>query len=139
MLHQDSNVDWPSAVLLADALDEPFSEITVITARKFFFTTACDMARQQLNDPAESEVHTLAAALIANRSVTIKEHVTIDDDGITVCLNVRDPEDESVPWKSIRYLQQALDQLDGQHGTVTFGEPLAFALVDVGSVKLTAS
>lgn len=128
------------AVFLAESLNEPFTEVTVITTKQRQVETAAEYVKRAFGSSVTNAQHyVMVAAVLTKGLVSAQESVTVDDDQITICLNVDTTDDEMVPLKSVRYLQQALDVLNGASGSVLFGSPIHYGPLDTGSIKIPTS
>lgn len=133
MINQQSHKSpsWSDLYFYADAAREPFEDVTVVTARSQYFDLvyqiAADSVYRHTGMLSTSAVEPVAMALIASRKVHVQEHVRVDSTGITVCLDVPDTTNDDMMWRALDLVQQALDQLNGDEGTVYFGEDLWFS------------
>lgn len=121
---------WPEVVFAAEAAKEPFEDVTIVTARSVFLDVALQAAAhicvEEGHALSEDKVMKVARTLIAAQKIVVQEHVRINPEGITVCLNVEDVDGEDVPWKALDYVARALDSLNGAHGVVLFSDDLRF-------------
>lgn len=128
-----NRISWPAAYLAATSAQEKFEEVHVVTAKSEFVSKAHELAATALADQVFSEqaVNALARQMIIAQRISVQESVTIDDVGMHVCINADSVEDDNVMWRALDMLADAMYQLDGNQGTITYGEPLAFGLSDV--------
>lgn len=125
--------DWADAVFTASSMDEPFEDVTIVSTLQEFVKTAFEVAASVMYESQHKldelhEVRQCAAILINEGKIVVQEHVTVTTMGITVCLNAPALDDDQVAYRAMTMVAEALDQLDGNHGTVKFGEPLRHSL-----------
>lgn len=134
-LHESTPTDWPRVIFAAEATDEPFEDVNVVTAKAAFVNLALQAAADILHTEGHTltteKVQKIACALVEARKVMVQEHVRVNQDGITVCINVEDIEAETVPWKALDYVARALDSLNGGQGVVVFSDNLQFTISEV--------
>ena len=137
MLQLSSNhsVDWSSAIFAADALGEPFDDITIQSTRNVFIERALEAAADVLHESAitltTENVPRVAAVMVGTGKIHVQESVVVGDQGITVTVNVGDIDNEESAYRAMRLVADALDHLDGAHGTMYFGQELKYSLSDV--------
>lgn len=132
VLQPFKQIQWPSAYFEASSSREPFEDVHIITAKGEFAAKALELsAVSPAKSFSESEIRKRAQQLIASQQITVTEFVSINETGITVCINADTVEDDNVMWRALDMLANALDQLDGTQGIITFGEPLKFTMSDV--------
>lgn len=126
---------WHDVVFAAEAANEPFEDITIVTTRSEFVDLACvaaaDIVHRVDPSPSEDKIRLVASKLIAAHKIAVQEHVTIDATGITVCIDVPDIDADTVPCQALGYVARALDILDGSFGTVTFSGDIRYNISDV--------
>lgn len=130
-----NTINWSELYIAAESMQEPFQDVVIITARQAFFERADEMASEALHGTSRAvptdDVHqTIVHELVAKSQVTIQEYVNVKSDTATICVNVPALTDDTVMWKALDMLSHALEQLDGTEGTVYFGEPLRFSMLD---------
>lgn len=131
--------DWADAVFTASAMDEPFEDVTIVTARSEFAELALRSAAHLMvgeQQTLESLMHIsqIAALLVNQGKLTIQENVVVSATGITVVVDVPSVQDDIVAYRAMTMVAEALDQLDGNHGTVYFGQPFKFTLDEVPGI-----
>jgi hypothetical protein len=140
MLNTLQHDKWPEVVIAAAAANEPFEAVTIITAKSLFLDTAmqaaADICHNEGHTLTEDKVTRVAYALIAANKIMVQEHVRVNSDGITVCLNVDDVDGEDVPWVALDYVARSLDALNGTHGVVTFSDNLQFSVDQTTSLRV---
>lgn len=129
------NLDWASVVLTAEAAQEPFEEVMIVTARSKFAEQAYGIAYEMYRDVmpddlTEQNVKQTALLLIGTNKLFVQESVDINDNGITVTVNAPVITDEHSLY-ALDLIAKAMDQLDEQHGTVYFGEELRYSVAEV--------
>lgn len=137
-LPQRNQPNWPQVVIAAEAEQEPFQDVTIVTAKGLFVNlaleSAADLVYTEGHTLTTEKVRAIAIAMIAERKVMVQEHVRINSEGITVCLDVPNIDDETVQWIALDRLAKSLDHLDGCVGVVTFSGDLVFDIKDVVSL-----
>jgi hypothetical protein len=127
-------------VIAAEASNEPFEDVTIITARSLFLDVALQAGAHICVEEGHSlspdKVMKVARTLIAAGKIMVQEHVRVNADGITVCLNVEDVDGEDVPWTALDYVARALDSLNGAHGVVLFSDNLQFTEDQATSLRV---
>lgn len=130
--------DWPRVIFAAEAANEPFEDVSIITAKTAYvdlaFQAAADILHTEGHALTSEKVQKVACALVETQKIMVQEHVRINDDGISVCINADDIEDENVTWKALDYVAKALDSLNGNHGVVVFSDDLQFSLSEVPAI-----
>lgn len=123
-------MNWPNVVFAAEAAQEPFEDVNIITALGLFvdtaFQAAADLVYTEGHTLTQEKVQSVAFAMIADRKIMVQEHVRVNADGITVCINVPDVNDEAVQWQALDRVASALDSLNGCTGVVVFSDNLYF-------------
>lgn len=124
---------WSNVIFAAEAAREPFEDATIITAQNHFLETVLQSAAEIVllagHALTETKVHDVAHTLVSTDKVAVREHVRVDDTGISVCIDVDAADDEDTMWIALDYVAKALDQLQGAQGTVFFGEDLRFPTI----------
>lgn len=131
---QPSNrISWPSAFFEASSSLDTFDEVHIVTARSAYADKALELAEEAQNNQGFSEetIRKGACFLVNSQQLSIHESVTVDINGISVCINAETVEDENIMWRALDLVADALDQLDGAYGTITYGDPLKFSISDV--------
>lgn len=140
MLQQPCEINWPNLYFAASAFRDPFEDVTVVTAKSEFvnlvYKAAADAVYNHDCSLTTKRVSIVAEALIRTEKIYVQECVTVNQAGITVCLDVPSVEGDDVMWKALDFVSKALDQLAGDYGTVFFSDPLKFTLDDVSSFML---
>ena len=129
---QQININWPEVYMMAEANREPFTDIRIVTAKSEFVSVNGDLS--YTHHPTTNGISNYNNAVIASMAgdaIAVHEQVTISADGeITVVVN-RDHVDDDATWVALDLLTRALDELDGESGTVRFGAPLIFSPSDI--------
>ncbi len=79
------NIDFPSLVFFAEATEEPFQEVTVVTLKSHYNDTCQELAIQKVKYPNDSElwevkVQQMAENIMNSGSVTVREFVSVGED-----------------------------------------------------------
>lgn len=126
-LQPQTKIDWPELYMVAEASREPFMDMRIVTAKSEFVMVNGDMAythRPSIEGIADYNKAVLNAMSI--NAIAVQERVTINEDGeITVVVNT-DQVDDDATWAALDLVARAMDELDGESGTVQFGAPLTF-------------
>ena len=130
-----NRIEWATAYFTASADNEPFEDVSIITAKSAYLELACtaaaDMLLRQSTKTSDARLHQTdvldcAAHIMNEGKVFIQEHVKVAPEGISICINAVNVEDEDAVWRALDLLADALGELDGAHGTVYFGDVLRF-------------
>lgn len=132
-----SNDFWSSVVIAAAGTNEAFDEVQVVTLRSIWTDQVCDAVINLIgivNNPVDLLEH--ATRWIESRPPQyLHEQVTISDDGITVVLDVDEVDDDAV-FKAMQAISQAMETLDGCHGTAVVGSGRVMTSADFLSSAL---
>ena len=135
-----NRIEWADAYFMASADMEPFEDVSIVTAKSTYLELACaaavDILMRQSTKTSNfrlyrEEVLDYAALIMNEGKVFIQEHVKVTSEGISVCINAANVDDEDVVWRALDLLADALGELDGSPGTVYFGEPLRFTSTEI--------
>lgn len=131
--------DWADVIFTASAMDEPFEDVTIKSARDEFTEIALKAAADLMHGEKltlENLTHIgfVAATLVNQGKISIQESVTVTSTGITVVVDVPSVEDDMAAYRAMTLVAEALDQLDGNHATVYFGQPFKFSLYQVPGI-----
>lgn len=139
MISMSSNtvnrIEWADVYFTASADKEPFEDVLIVTAKSTYlelaYTAAADILLRQSTRTSQSRLYqtdvlNYALHIMNEGKVFVQEHVKVAPDGISICINAVDVDDENVVWRALDLLADALGELDGSHGTVYFGEELRF-------------
>ena len=130
-----NRIEWADAYFTASADNEPFEDVSIVTAKSAYaelaYTAAADILLRQSTKTSnfqlyQGDVLECAARIINEGKVFVQEHVKVTPEGISICINAANVEDEDVVWRALDLLADALGELDGAQGTVYFGEELRF-------------
>lgn len=134
-----SNIKWPELMFYAEANNEPFENITVVTAQTRYVDAAnniaCDLLNagsisEDISDSGERSLDKAVVRIINDQKHSVYETVVVDKDGIRVCINVA-ALDEAAMAEALNRVEFALSELHGQHGVIFFGEELTFTTADI--------
>lgn len=129
-----NRIKWPSAIFEASSAQEPFEEVHVVTAKAAYVDKACELAGDQLlrgGSISEQDIARVAKQIISSQRLTVHESVTVNGDGMNIVINAENVEDDGIMYRALDMLADALDQLQGEEGTITFGDALSFSLAEV--------
>lgn len=139
MISMSSNtvnrIEWADAYFAASADKEQFEDVSIVTAKSVYLELACTAAADILLRRStktsnfqlyQGDVFDCAAHIMNEGKVFVQEHVKVTPEGISICINAVDVDNEDVVWRALDLLADALSELDGVYGTVYFGEELRF-------------
>jgi len=127
------NIKWPELVFYAEANHEPFQDITITTAQTSYVDTANHIASSMYYPDKYGDTNALdelVMQVINQQKHCVYETVTVDKDGIRVCINAA-ALDEEATSEALNRVAFALSELHGGHGTIFFSEALTFTTVDI--------
>lgn len=123
---------------VAPAVEDSFRDINVITARAEYvnlaYLAAADLVYKEGIPLTEHTVHAVAVAIINDRKIEVREHVSVQGGTITVCADVGSVNEAGVETLAIQRVANALEQLNGSDGVVTYGQTLVYTLSDVSEL-----
>lgn len=111
--HQLSNneISWPAVYIAAESEQEPFTNLTVVTAKSELLVTARSTALTELlkkNKTASPEaIDRLAQQLVDNKLVEVYEHAHILEDSTVVCMDIEVIDDDSI-WQALDVVYEAI-------------------------------
>jgi uncharacterized membrane protein len=127
-------IDYPSLVFLAEATEEPFQEVTVVTLKSHYNDLCQEMAIQKVQYPNdgeiwEAEVQQMAERLMDTGGITVREFVEVGDDrNVTIAIDADTITDSEVD-KALGYLAEAKIP-----GTTYFGSYQVYSSTDIKEV-----
>lgn len=128
-----NRIAWADVYFTAEAGREPFEDVEIVTLKSSYLdlalVAAADILLKERSNsvPSTDDVMNIAKLIMDDHKIFIQEHVNMSSEGITVCINAASLDDEDVVWRALDMLADALEHLDGAHGTVYFGEQLRFS------------
>lgn len=132
-----NHIAWADVYFTASANHEPFEDVEIVTAKSSYLNLALVAAadiimKESLSAaPSPVDVSNIATLLMDDRKVFVHEHVKVAPEGISICINAITLDDEDAVWRALDMLADALEHLDGAHGTVYFGTPLHFSSSEI--------
>lgn len=121
-------------VFTAIAEQEILQDVHVITLKGEFAKkiemSAVDIVVNNNKRLTNNSVMAEMIKLFQEQTTTVQEAVYVTDDGISVVVNA-DVIDDAAYVRVFELVQDALYQLDGQHGTVRFGKPVSFTRSEI--------
>lgn len=135
-----NRIEWADVYFTASADREPFEDVSIITAKSAYlelaYTAAADILLRQSTKTSnfqlyQGDVLEYAAHIMNEGKVFVQEHVKVAPEGISICINAANVDNEDVVWRGLDLLAGALEELDGAHGTVYFGEHLRFTSEEI--------
>lgn len=138
---QQKTIEWADVYFAAEAAHEPFEEVDIITARTKLVELAYDAASHAIHNeglPLSVQlVVRIARTLIDTRKVFVHESVTVDRGKITCCVNVDNVNDDTTLWTALDMIASTLEQLNGQSGTILFGDPVDLTIEDIAELVIS--
>lgn len=132
--YSTKRIAWTDAYFYACSSGEHFKDVRVVTAKGEFITKVNDLVDTLWENAhlcSEQAERHLTEQVISEMGINVQEHVTIDEAGISVCINAENVNDENTMLRTLDMVTDALDQLNGKQGTVSFGDPLTFSINDI--------
>lgn len=135
-----NRIEWADVYFTAAANKEPFEDVSIVTAKSAYLELACTAAADILlsrctKTPCfrlqQHDVFEYAQHIMDEGTVFVQEHVKVSPEGIYVCINAVNVEEEDVVWRALDMLANALEILNGAQGTVYFGEELRFSSSEI--------
>lgn len=132
LLQPNNRIEWARAYLEASSMNETFEDVHIVTAKSELVETACDLILAQADmfrvydDADHQAVMVSARKLVDEGAVSVREYVKVDNSGIRVCINTETTEDPDAMWRALDMVADALQVLDGSHGTINFSNKLKF-------------
>ncbi len=132
-------INWSDLVFYADANDEPFREIAVITLKSHYvdtvFSSVLSQIPKQENDSIEKYftlVEKKAIHVMNSKAIFVREHVSIDEElNVVICLDV-DKITEDVVFDSLNILTQVEIAPNAIH---FFGKEATFSAKEVQLIR----
>lgn len=113
-------INWPDLYLMAESESEAFADVRIVTARSEYDRQLAEHAMDAAFGAPFGAVGELTS------DVCVRECVTVTDDGeLSVVINASDVSDDAM-WAALDMVADAMYQLNGESGTVYFGEPIKF-------------
>lgn len=130
-----NRIEWADAYFTASADKEPFEDVHIVTAKSVYldlaYTAAADIVYNTYNRIISDEVFKVAHRLMDEKKIHVQEHVKVSEEGISVCINATNINDDDVMWRGLDMLADALHYLNGSQGTVYFNNPLHFSSSEI--------
>lgn len=129
------SIDVGELMITAASCGSEFADVQVVTAVSEYVRLAQERALEEYIDAGHQRVNakkveSRAIQLINEGSIRVRSHVTIDRGNVTVCVHAAAVDDETA-LRAIEMTSKAIASLDGNDGTVYFGEYLTFGLSDI--------
>jgi len=125
---------YNNLVFAAIAEREILQDVHVITLKGEFAKkiemAAVDIVVNNHKRLTNKSVMAEMVKLFQTQTTTVQEAVYVTEEGISVVVNA-DVIDDSAFVRVFNLVQDALYQLDGQHGTVKFGKPVSFTQSEI--------
>lgn len=129
---QSCNIKWPELIFYAEANNEPFKDIRIVTAQTKYVSIANDIFANTISSGARisNRWEYNARAIINMQKHSVHEYVKVDKGEIEVCINVP-VLDEDATSQALDMVTITLNQLDGMDGVVYFSDKLTFTTADI--------
>jgi hypothetical protein len=118
----------------ADQRPKKFEDVEIVTAKMEFinqvYEAAATIAYTEYGQINPADVAQAARMLVLAQKIHVNESVTVSDKGFKVIINASTV-DDNTSMNAFRMILKALNQLDGSHGTMMFGDPVRFTLAEV--------
>lgn len=118
---------------------EPLEDVNTITLKGEFAkkieVAAIERVIAQGKKLSRQNVMAEMDKLFASNSITVREAVYFNEDGISVVVDA-DNIDEEACMRVFELVQQALYKLDNNHGKVKFGKPVSFSKSEIPWLNL---
>jgi len=124
-----SAAEWAYFAYQSIETGYPLQDVHVITARSHYIDSVCIAAAETLLEAGEFPTMSAIIAIADQQaqSMYTAEKVVVNAEGVMVFINVEEIDDQCIPTVC-SMVQEALDQLDGAYGEITFGKPLQFSV-----------
>lgn len=130
-----NRIKWAELYFTACAEHEVFEEVSIVTAKSEYanlaFQAAAEVVLESTGDISQTELLKASAFIMDERKVHVQECVTVDSNGMSVCINATSVDDDDAVWRALDMIADALQHLGNDHGTVYFGEKLHFSSAEV--------
>ena len=128
---QHNTINWPEVYMMAESNNEPFADVRILTAKSEYIRAYSDYLDLGYTTNDQQNYNSVLSSAINSHSLDVYESVSIDGDGaITVVINRESVTDETT-WDALDMVAHAMEQLDGEEGTIRFGSPLSFKSTDI--------
>ena len=125
-----NKLDWPEVILEAEASNEPFTNMNIVTAKSELLLMARSQALIFLTDKgkiySDEAIDKLAEKLVDSGKINVREHAYIKDDRTIVCLDVDVIDDDSI-WTALDYVYEAVSN----GGVWAAKEPIKYKWIDL--------
>ncbi len=126
----NNQISWPAVYIAAESEQEPFTNLTVVTAKSELLVTARSAALTELlkknNDVSPESIDRLARQLVDNKIVEVYEHAHILDDSTVVCMDIEVIDDDSI-WQALDIVYDAISN----GGNWISKQPVSYAWLDL--------
>ncbi len=125
-------IDWAQVYFSADAYQEAFTDVRLVTIKSEYLNAVQEQAIDIVGCCDETLMREAAKQIVLNKQISIKEYVTVNNKGDIKVAIMSDQVDSVDAWmRSLDLVSQALSQLNGQSGTIEFGESIYFNVSDL--------
>lgn len=130
-LQQHNTINWPEVYMMAESNNEPFADVRILTAKSEYIRVYSDYLDLGYTYNDQQSFNNVLSSAIDSHSLDVYESVSIDGDGaITVVINC-DAVTDDATWTALDMVAHAMEQLNGEEGTIRFGSPLSFKSTDI--------
>jgi len=101
-MHVPTKINWSSTVFYAEAEQEQFTEVKIITLKAHFLQEVQDIAVDNINfrNKKESDlddaIYYKSMELINENRISVQQFVDVQQDQIVVCLNIEEINDDTI-------------------------------------------
>lgn len=133
-LHKHQLQVYNRLVFAAVAEREQFQNVNTITLKGEFAkkveAAAIERVLMRNKSLTPDNISLEMSRVFERNNIRVQEAVHYDENGISAVVNAPAVDDEAIS-RAVLLVQQALDQLDGRYGTVTFGQPVSFTQSEI--------
>lgn len=109
--HPQNNISWSDVYFTAESEKEPFTDLTIFTAKSEMLMIAASQAVQTLlsqqKQLSDTIIDELSQQLIEENKIQVYEFARIGDDKTEVCIDVDIIDDDTV-WKALDMVYKAV-------------------------------
>ena len=121
-----TKIDWPELYFVSEALpEEQFEDVSIVTLKNFYVETVNTKALFEVDSNDLPNFAKIVSRIMDGGEVFVHEHVDVSKHAITVYVD-DDSVSDGAAFEAMTMLAQALDNLNGQPGKVSFGEPVTY-------------
>ena len=132
----DTKPNWAEVMITAEALREQFESVRIVPTTTIFRHVLRQQALAKIEAvQASQNEHTIRMvemALVNSKSVSVRESITFNEEGIHVVINDKNIINyETTMCKVMDMISTAVEQLPNKKGTLEFGEPIQYTIPEM--------